>query len=118
MTTASVTTKTAAEQKVQASAEFRMPAVTLGEMVLHYLDKGSAPSAAIVTDVGSRTITVAVVPTHQRNCSPFDGVRHRLDPDLSENDRNGCWDYTVTGTLLRQLGDKLSEPSSVLSRKS
>ena len=83
-----------AEAKHEASANFVMPPVGLGDIVLHYVDSSCEPQPALVVCQGTRTLSVLQFSVGFSNGRPFDGVRHKDDPDYSESGEGGFWVHT------------------------
>lgn len=104
MTTA--TTATTAKEHPPAmeragEREFQMPPISVGESVLWYSDgyanSQEGAAAAIVTAVGERTVSLAILGKDAFSLRPEDGVRHVSDPGLSvqEERSRGGWDYST-----------------------
>lgn len=86
---------------------FQVPPVSVGQSVLWYPDKGDAPHAAIVVKVTPWNISVVYFTDNNLNHAIRDGVRHRDDPGIKQDDLNtcGCWDHTEQTKIINELAD-------------
>lgn len=64
-------------------------------MVLWSSGPDDEPAPAVVTRVGNKTLSLAVMQPSMASLDPRDGVRHRSDPDVKVADLedSGVWDY-------------------------
>mgnify|MGYP007071567237 CR=1 FL=1 len=81
---------------------FNSPPVKLTQTVLWFPDRTAnidQARSAIVTEVGDRAISVAILYPGVLEVYPHTGVRHRSDPDKAVIDEmgNGVWDYVDDG---------------------
>lgn len=85
-------------------SKFLPPSPSLGPCVWMSAP-GDPPCAAIITEVGLLTVTVAVFPPDARTPVTYTGVRHVSDPEIERNPGRdgGCWDFTASDKLLRSL---------------
>lgn len=72
----------------------------VGQMVHWYRSPGSAPSAAIVTQVGANRVSLGVVYPNCLNLDPHEGVPHVDDPEVDKSyvhhegsEVIGAWDF-------------------------
>jgi hypothetical protein len=78
--------------------EFLPPKAAIGQIV--YWFNGAKdltkPTAAIVTAVGTRNVSLRLIPPLTRDLKNVDGCRHLSDPDYTQYDREegGFWDHT------------------------
>lgn len=84
-----------------------MPKCELG-YVLWRQHPGQEPSTAIVTRVGSRSISVVIFPPNSVGMRVKDGVRHSSDPDLNRLPlQDGFWDYSPMELRVQALEEKV-----------
>ena len=75
---------------------YRMPDVSVGQIVLWRKGVDSTPIAAIVTQVGHSSVNLSAFNPSYGNIEPVDGVKHVSDPTASVDliEDLGNWDYT------------------------
>jgi hypothetical protein len=83
-----------------------MPEVEIGQVVHWFPDNpGTNATAALVTGVGTETISITIFADGYVNGLTRDGVRHASDPKRRHinNEEAGCWDHTPTTKKLIPL---------------
>lgn len=89
--------------------KFTMPKPELGQVVYFRRDNTSPPAAAVVTEIGERGLSLAILVPGAQNNYVRDGVHHITDPMLNHGERakNGNWDFSprdkAIDALLREL---------------
>ncbi len=91
-------------------ATYAVPDVQIGQTVYWYPDnkRSQKPSVAFVTDVGVRTVDIAMLQHGIPQVFCKEGVRHIDDPKARESEvnQNGCWD------LIRRKPRPVETPST------
>jgi len=92
---------------------YQQPPVHVGQTVVWMPDPGCKPYAAIVTEVGTRTVGLAIHPTGYLNHLVKDGVVHISDPtaEFSVKNEMGLWDYTDGDKKRRKTASQIAEES-------
>lgn len=98
-----------AKAKAEPISQYRMPAVAIGDSVMWHDDATADPTAmALVTAVGSESITVAVLGEGYQNFIVRTGVRHIDHPnqELIRATDQGAWSRRPSDLeLLDRLAD-------------
>lgn len=91
--------------------EHTPPKVELGQVVLWSQDGGASGTPAIVTKVGTKTLSLAVIAESYTNFLTRSGVRHVSDPDRKRgsNAEDGLWDLTARDKRINSVLEGLEE---------
>ena len=91
-------------------ADYKMPSAELGDFVLYYRHEGADPVPALVTQVGSRTLTLwAIAPGYGGNEKP--SVHHTTDPGVNEFPawkEYGFWAHKPSDPRIAILSEKVA----------
>lgn len=87
-----------------------MPSASLGDFVLYYRHEGAEAVPALVTQAGSRTLTLwAIAPGYGGNEKP--SVHHTTDPGVNEFPawkEYGFWEHKPSDPRVAILSEKLA----------
>lgn len=83
------------KEPTKETKEWVMPKIAIGHPVRWFADATSDACAALVTQVGTKGISVSVFHPSQYNATLKDGVRHISDPNREKAliTDEGLWDY-------------------------
>lgn len=93
---------------VKSVAKWIMPKVYIGQTVLWRQDVGDMKQAepAVVTLIGTGSISLSIIPCGSRAFVPKSAVRHYSDPQLKNViAHDGVWDYTEGDKQLQKILD-------------
>jgi hypothetical protein len=101
---------TSERERAKKNGDWHRPPVEVGMTVQwkHGPDATDDWAAALVTEVGDRTISVLVFPPGSPVGICRDGIHHADDPDLRRPGRaeEGCWRLVpLAGSLLKIMAD-------------
>lgn len=90
--------------------DYKMPNVYPGQVVIWYAAIGAPGAPAIVTEVGARSLHLAVFSPGFQNAMAPDGVLHIDDPEARKqsNREEGVWDFTEGDKQLQSLLSQLT----------
>jgi hypothetical protein len=93
---------------------YKMPPIQVGRGVVYCRAPGGKLSAAIVTEVSDRSVSLSLLPTGSRGMVPLDSASHASDPDLFKRVAlgEGFWDYTDFDKQLMGIVDQLDAPTA------
>lgn len=95
-------------------AKWTKPEVELGQTVYWKARPTDPPIPSIVTAVGGRTVSLAIMHDGFHNFENRDGVRHETDPELRTTEMGaiGVWCHTPWTLRLQRLLAEFETPAA------
>lgn len=103
--------------QAEAKSRYKMPTPSVGPCVWKPSPSGTDVLPAMITQIGSRSVTLCVFAPDNRGLLPYDGVRHISDPELADNpDRiSGCWDFTPSDKCVADVAVEVAELKALVA---